>query len=103
MKTLPLTPEIRAIAQRIVWFEEPEQALGDPIRFIAYTMTYGDHADVAVIRQHLSEDDLLEAIDQAPAGIIDARSWAYWNLKLGRYPAPPMPERRFAAAANIAK
>jgi hypothetical protein len=31
-----------------------------------------------------------------PPGIIDPRSWAYWNLKLGRDPTPPMPARRFA-------
>lgn len=101
MKTLPLTPEVRAIAERVVWWEPAEQALGDPVRFIAYAMTYGDHADMKVIRRQLSEDDLHEALDRAPAGIFDARSWAYWNLRLGRYPAPPMPER-FTDAARAA-
>jgi len=28
-------------------------------------------------------------------GIIDPRSWAYWNNKMGRYPAPPLPQRTF--------
>jgi hypothetical protein len=93
MKSLTLTPEIEAIARRVVWFEGPEQAIADPIRFLAYVMTYGTYADVAVIRQQLTEADLLEAISSAPPGIFDPRSWAYWNLKLGRYPTPPMPER----------
>jgi hypothetical protein len=93
MRQLPLTPEIEAIARRVVWFEEPPQAIADPIRFLAYAMTYGDDADMRVIGQHLSDDELREALDKAPAGIVDPRSWAYWNLKLGRYPAPPMPER----------
>jgi hypothetical protein len=93
MKPLPLTAEIAAIAKRVVWFEEPPQAVADPIRFLAYTMTYGDHADINVIRQHLSEGDLREAIEKAPPGIFDPRSWAYWNVKLGRCPTPPMPER----------
>jgi hypothetical protein len=35
------------------------------------------------------------ALDRAPPGIIDPRSWAYWNSKMGRYPAPPLPKRRF--------
>jgi hypothetical protein len=95
MSPLPLTPEIEAVARRVVWFEEPRQAIADPVRFLAYAMTYGDHADMTVIRKHLTEADLQEAIDKAPAGIFDARSWAYWNLKLGRYPTPPMPERTF--------
>lgn len=93
MKPLPLTPEIEGIARRVVWFESPAQAIADPVRFLAYAMTYGDEADLREIRRHLSDDDLREALDRAPAGIFDPRSWAYWNLKLGRYPTPPMPER----------
>jgi hypothetical protein len=96
MKRLPLTPEIEAIARRVIWFEEPPQAIADPIRFLAYVMTYGDEADMRLIRKHLSDDELREAIENAPAGIFDPRSWAYWNLKLGRYPTPPMPERTIA-------
>lgn len=93
MKPLPLTPEIEAIARRVVWFEPPEQAICDVSRFLAYTMTYGDDCDMREVRRFLSDDDLREAINHAPPGIFDERSWAYWNLKLGRYPAPPLPQR----------
>jgi hypothetical protein len=24
---------------------------------------------------------------------MDERSWAYWNVVIGRYPVPPMPRR----------
>jgi hypothetical protein len=48
-----------------------------------------------ILRALLSDDDLREALDDAPPGIVDPRSWAYWNSKLGRYPPPPMPTRRF--------
>jgi hypothetical protein len=72
MKPIPLTPQTRVIARRVIWFESPAQAL----------------------RGHVSGDECREALDKAPAGIIDPRSWAYWNLKMGRYPAPRMPRRR---------
>src|ERR1700728_1271483 len=49
---------------------------------------------------NVSDDDFREALDHVPAGIIDPRSWAYWNSKLGRYPAPPLPVRRFGFAAD---
>jgi hypothetical protein len=98
MNSLPLTPGIEAIARRVVWFEAPPEAVSDPVRFLAYAMTYGNDADMRVIRQHLSDDDLREALGKAPAGIFDPRSWAYWNLKLGRYPTPPMPKRAIAAS-----
>jgi hypothetical protein len=98
MKPLPLTPEIAAIARRTNWFESPEQAISNPIRFVAYVMTYGVAADVVVLRKFMSDDELRAAISNAPPGIFDERSWAYWNLKFGRYPAPPMPERSIPGA-----
>jgi hypothetical protein len=93
MKSLTLTPELTAVARRVVWFEPPEQAIADPVRLLAYAMTYGGYGDMAVIREQLSDNDLREAIAHAPPGIFDPRSWAYWHLKLGRYPPPPMPTR----------
>ena len=99
MKPLPITSLMLDLAQRIIWFEPGEQALADPVRFLAYAMTYAQHEDMREIRRHVSDDDFREALDQAPPGIIDPRSWAYWNSKLGRYPAPPLPVRRFAISA----
>jgi hypothetical protein len=96
MTPLPLTPEIEAVARRIVWFEEPARAVRDPVRFMAYAMAYATHEDMKVIRKYVGEGHFREALDRAPPGIIDPRSWAYWNLKMGRYPARPMPVRSFA-------
>ena len=95
MKPILLTPEFEEVSRHVIWFEEPEQSTADPVRFIAYAMTYGTHEDMKVVRKQFSDDELTEALDKAPPGIFDGRSWAYWNLKLDRYPAPPMPERSF--------
>ena len=94
MKTIPLTPETEALARRLVWFEEPQEALSDTFRFVAYALARATHEDMKLLRAFMTDDDLREALDKAPPGIIDARSWAYWNSKLGRYPAPPMPTRQ---------
>lgn len=88
------------IARRVIWFESPETALANPLQFMAYAMTYARHEDMRVIRQLVSDDDFREALDNAPAGIIDPRSWAYWNLKMGRYPPPPLPRRTFRGATD---
>jgi hypothetical protein len=93
MKALPLDSDLLAVAPRIIWFEPPERALADPIRFLAYLMTYGTLEDIAVVRRHLGPEDFREALEHAPPGIIDERSWAYWNVVAGRYPVPPMPRR----------
>lgn len=95
MLPIPLTSEIEAVARKVIWFEPPEQAVADPIRFLAYAMTYGEAADMVTIRRYVSDEELSDALLKAPPGIFDARSWAYWNLVTGRYPAPPMPERTF--------
>jgi hypothetical protein len=101
MKPIPLTPLTLDIARRIIWFEPPEQALSEPLRFMAYAMTHARHEDMQVVRRYVCDDDFREALDQAPPGIIDARSWAYWNSKMGRYPPPPRPVRQFTRMAGI--
>ena len=58
-------------------------------------LSHATHADMQVLLAYLSGADLKEALDKAPPGIIDPRSWSYWNALLGRYPASPMPVRRF--------
>jgi len=95
MKPIPATAQILGVVPRIIWFEAPERALADPVRFMAYAMTYARHEDMRVIREYVSDEDFREALDRAPPGIIDPRSWAYWNSKMGRYPAPPLPRRHF--------
>ncbi len=93
MISLPLTEAMRTIAGRVIWFEPAEKALADPVRFMAYAMRYATHEDMKAIRAYVSDDQFRSAIDAAPPGIVDPRSWAYWNLRLGRNPAPPMPVR----------
>ncbi|SFK11891.1 hypothetical protein [Methylocapsa palsarum] len=94
MKPIPLTPVTEALARRLVWFEEPAEALSDPFRFAAYALARATHEDMKILREFMSDDDFRDALDHAPPGIIDPRSWAYWNNRLGRYPAPPMPKRQ---------
>lgn len=98
MKPLPLSADLVAVAPRVVWFEAPETALADPVRFLAYVMTYGTPEDLAVVRRHVGDDGFREALERAPPGIMDARSWAYWNVMAGKDDIPPMPARRFPEA-----
>ena len=93
MKPIPLTSQTEAMAKRLVWFESPADALADPIRFMAYAMARATHQDMSILRQYISDEAFCEALDHAPPGIIDARSWAYWNSKMNRWPPPPMPQR----------
>ena len=94
MKPFPHTAELAHLAKRLEWFKSAGDALKDPYHFVAHVLTFGTFEDVTVLRQHLSTSDLKDAIDHAPPGIFDSRSWNYWNLMIGRYPAPPLPKRK---------
>ncbi|CAN5453697.1 hypothetical protein BH10PSE1_BH10PSE1_07130 [soil metagenome] len=89
---IPMTSETLAIAGRVLWFEPPEQAMADITRFLAYAFRYATHPDMKALRRAVGDDALREALDNAPSGIIDARSWAYWRLMLDM-PPKPLPSR----------
>jgi hypothetical protein len=93
MKPLPHNADLLKLASRVLWFEPPERALAEPVRFLAYVMTYGTLEDLAVIRRYVQMEDFRDALEHAPPGVMDERSWAYWNVVTGRYPVPPMPRR----------
>jgi len=93
MKHLALTPALREAAARCVWFKTPEEAIDSPGELAAHILTYGLLPDFDALTEQLTAEDLREALDVAPPGIFDARSWAYWNLMVGRDEPPPMPER----------
>lgn len=96
MLSLLNIPDMVELAPRIVWFEPPEQALQDPIRFMAYAMRYASIEDMLTIREHVSDHEFAAMLDKIPAGIVDGRSWAYWNAVFQRYPIPPMPLRKIS-------
>ena len=92
-EALPATPELLRVARRVIWFEEPERALADPVQFLVHVMVFGTVEDLKVLRGIVSKDDYREVLEQAPAGVFDVRSWAYWNLVCDRQPTPPLPMR----------
>src|ERR1017187_533375 len=93
MKPLPATSELLSVAERVVWFKAPSEALADPMHFLAHVMTYGTVEDLRALQGLVGQREFRETLEHAPPGIFDPRSWAYWNLKCGRAPTPPLPVR----------
>ena len=94
MKPLPTTPALLAVARRVVWFKEPSETLADAAHFLAHVMTYGTVEDLHALQGVVGQIDFRKALEQAPPGVFDPRSWAYWNLKCAITPTPPLPVRR---------
>lgn len=93
MKALHRIPALRKLAPGIVWFEPPDTSLRNPARFLVYAMTYATAQELAVLRKHVSASELREALEAAPPGIMDKRSWAYWHAVLNNASSPRMPIR----------
>ena len=53
MKPLPETPELLAVAERVVWFKPPSEALADPVHFLAHVMTFGTTEDLQALDARL--------------------------------------------------
>jgi hypothetical protein len=86
--------DLRAVANRITWFESADETLRYPKRFLAYVMTHGLLEDVLTVRKYFSDDDFEAALSDPPPGIFDIRSWHYWHGVYGHFPVPPLPQRR---------
>lgn len=86
--------DLRRVAQQVVWFKEPEETLADRDFFLAHVMTYGLIEEIAVVEKYFQPADFRHALENAPPGVFDPRSWAYWNTVFGRTPVPAMPRRR---------
>lgn len=87
------SPELDAVATRVIWFETAEEALRDRKRFLVYLMTYGTLEEILIAKRYFKDADFQAALDDPPPGIFDMRSWHYWNGVFGRSPVPPLPER----------
>jgi hypothetical protein len=91
------TPLLLETASHVVWFQEPEATLQDPIRFVAYAMRYGTAEDIVALENAgIGEEEYRDVLDSAPAGLFDQRSWTYWHLRCGRRVIPPLPTRRIS-------
>jgi hypothetical protein len=85
---------LQDVARRVVWFDPPEQTLANPQLFLAHLMVYGTLEEVLAVRQQYTARDFENVLSNPPAGVFDARSWAYWNLFFGRQTPAALPEER---------
>ena len=86
--------ELEGIAGRLFWWKSAQEALADRKRFLAQVMVYGTAEDVVAVRRSFSDAELREVLADAPAGLFDPRSWAYWHLVLGLEAPSELPRRR---------
>ena len=77
----------------LLWWMTPEEALAQPQRLLQQVMALGLPEHVAEARHRWNDEEFRRALREAPPGVFDPRSWAYWHAKLKVQPAPPLPRR----------
>jgi hypothetical protein len=87
---------LEAIAERVVWWKPPAEALADRRYFLARVMALGTFDEVRFVRGHFPPGAFRAVLEDPPPGVFDPRSWAYWNLVFDRE-APELPRRRLSA------
>jgi len=62
-----------------MWWQPPEVSLASPRRFLAQVMALGTWQEVREVKAALGSGAFKDALLNAPAGVLDRRSWVYWR------------------------
>jgi hypothetical protein len=86
--------EIESLARRMIWWKRPEETVRYPQRLLAQVMALGTWEDVQLAKRLWTRDEFAAALQHAPPGVFDRRSWVYWHRVLKIEPVPPLPQRQ---------
>ena len=87
-------------AKELFWWQAPEVSLANPRRFLAQVMALGTWQEVQLVKDAFGWDAFKEALENAPAGVLDGRSWAYWRAFF-RLPEAELPTRQIPGCEGI--
>jgi hypothetical protein len=85
--------ELERLARTYVWWEAPERAVERQDLLLCQLMQLGAWDDVRWARGTFGDEAFRAALRHAPPGVLDKKSWTYWNRFYGVVPVPPLPER----------
>ena len=92
--TTPYPADLLVVAQKVVWYEKPEEALANLMTFLSHLMVYGSSADVSVVERYVPTEEFRRVLEHAPAGVFTREAWEKWHERFGMS-VPPLPRRRF--------
>jgi hypothetical protein len=83
------------IARRVCWWQYPEVTLENTPIFLCRVMVFGTWDDSCFVLAKHRKAAFREALQNAPPGLFDNRSWHYWHHRLKVLPVPALPQRSF--------
>jgi hypothetical protein len=85
--------QLAAIARRVCWWQPAASTLKDTPVFLCRIMALGTWEDTCIALERYGRNAFREALQNAPPGLFDPRSWHYWHHRLELLPVPSLPER----------
>lgn len=88
---------LRRMARRYIWWQSPEASIKDHLRVIAQVMDMGTLEDIQGVAAVHGKGRMAEVLNLAQPGWFHPKSWAFWNIALGRTSSgriPPIPARK---------
>jgi hypothetical protein len=89
--------QLAAIARRVCWWEPASNTIKDTPLFLCRVMALGTWDDTCFALEHYGRNAFRKALQNAPPGLFDSRSWHYWHHRLELLPVPPLPQRAIPA------
>jgi hypothetical protein len=88
-------PRLGLIAQRVHWWKTPAESIANTSDFLCRVMALGLWEDVIYVIEKYGEQALRSALNEAPPGVFDPKSWNYWHRRFGFSLVPALPKREF--------
>jgi len=68
MRMINNSEDLKGVARKVVWFDQPEQVLGNTRYFLTSVMNYGTDEDLTVVRKYYSDADFEATVDNPAPG-----------------------------------
>jgi hypothetical protein len=98
---LPKTLELLRVARRVIWFEEPERALADPVQFLAHAMAFGSIEEVRALRESVGKEDYRAVLASGVVGLSRVDRVGVDPERVGKGDAGSRPQTRFQYAHDL--
>ena len=79
-------------AQRYIWWETANNAMGYPQKIMAQVMNIGVWDDICKLVELFPQEALLNVLNTAEVGQFNEKSWYFWHNRFTDK-VPPMPQR----------
>ncbi|MEI8343226.1 MAG: hypothetical protein WCH43_17015, partial [Verrucomicrobiota bacterium] len=88
---------LAAVARRVCWWEPADVTMENTPVFLCRVMALGTWEGICLAIDNYGREAFRQALQTAPPGLFDNRSWHYWHHRLGLLPVLSLPVRAIPA------